>query len=203
MWFLIALLTAAVAGLLIGFSRLTLRVEYTRQGIDDHLSLEAAAFWGLLRYRLNVPVLGINPSFEGAPGVKIKIAEGERPGVRVYFAGFAAIYRLLRRLAAFYSRYRDAVHYLWRRLRIIRFEWHTTVGTGEPASTGAVCGLLWGIKGYVLGRITPLLEAPGSISLNPDFKSPAFGTLISLTAFVQLRHLFTAGFYVFRCLNKK
>lgn len=202
LWFLIIFTTAALAAVLIAFSRLTLRLEYKRQGSDDRLFIEAVAFWGLLRYGLTVPVIGVNLAVEDVPGLKIKVAEGEKPDDEEYVASFSVIYCLLRRLGAFYTRYRQAVLYLWRRLRVTRFEWHTMLGTGEPATTGAVCGLLWGLKGFMMGRLNPQLQDPGSISLIPDFKSPGFSTLIKLAGSIQLRHLFTSGYYFLRCLKR-
>lgn len=191
------------AGIAIAFSRLTLRFEYKRQGSDDTVFLEVVAFWGLLRYRLTVPVLKVDLAVEDTPGLKIKVTGGERPDERVCFASFVMLYRLLRRLGAFYSRYRKAMHYLLYRLRLTRFEWHTMLGTGEPATTGAVCGLLWGIKGFTIGRLNPLLQDPGKISLTPDFDSQGFGTLINLTGSIQLRHLLKSGYYFLRCLKKE
>lgn len=202
LWFLIAVAVAALVGALIAFSRLTLRLNYNRQGSDDRLFVEVVALWGLLRYGLTIPVLMVDPAIEGAPGVKITIAGEEGLNARGYFAGLAVICRLLQRLGVFCSRYRQAIDYLWRRSRVTSFEWHTILGTGEPATTGAVCGLLWGIKGFVLGRVNPLRQTSGSISLKPDFRSPTFGTVVNLTASLQVRHFLMAGLSFFVALKR-
>ncbi|HIE12099.1 MAG TPA: DUF2953 domain-containing protein [Desulfotomaculum sp.] len=198
LWFLIAVAVAALAGVLVAFSRLTLRVEYKRQGSDDRLLIEVVALWGLLRYGLTVPGLEME---QGAAGVRIEATDGEGLNARGYFAGLSVVCRLVQRLSAFCLRYRQAMDYLWRRSRVTSFEWHTTLGTGEAATTGVVCGWLWGVKGFALGQINPLRRTPGSISVDPDFRSPTFATSVNLTAVVQLRHLLTASRRFFAALK--
>jgi len=202
LWFLIIFTTAA-AGLLLAFGRLSVRLEYQRQGRDDHLFLEVAALWGLFRYRVTVPVLGVRMAAGGIPRVNFEVATGDKREVtETCFTQFMTVFRLLQYFGRLYTRYRQAFLYLWHRLRVRRFAWHTLLGTGDPASTGVTCGLLWSVKGFLAGRIAPRRGTSLRISVKPDFFRPVFGTSLNLTASLALRHLLVAGFYLLRGRGK-
>jgi hypothetical protein len=197
-WFLIAFTTVAVAGLLLAFGRLSLRLDYRRRGNDDRLLVEVA-LWGPVRYRMCIPVLQV--AVQDAPGLRFDVAtEGKPP--EGYFTRWTAIYRAVTRVLRLYTRYRRVLSYLWRRWCITGCEWHTTVGTGDPAATGFIAGLFWGVKGFLAGRLSPQLKTLPKYSVTPDFFLPAFQTSFSLAASVALRHFLVAGLYLLWCRRK-
>lgn len=64
--------------------------------------------------------------------------------------------------------------------RIVRtietFEWRTEIGTGDAASTGALAGGLWAVKGGIVGALAKnhvFLRAP-RLSVIPDYNRPRF-----------------------------
>ncbi|MEW6772014.1 MAG: DUF2953 domain-containing protein, partial [Bacillota bacterium] len=81
--------------------------------------------------------------------------------------------------------------------------WHTTVGTGDPATTGFIAGLFWSVKGFLAGRISPQLKTLPKCSVTPDFFVPVFQTSFNLAASVALRHFLVAGLHLLRCRRKE
>jgi hypothetical protein len=61
---------------------------------------------------------------------------------------------------------------------IEEFEWYTTIGTGDAGSTGIFSGLLWTIKGSLVGLVGQLmnLNQPPKIEVHPSFQMPIVRT---------------------------
>jgi len=202
LWIGIIIALLVVVGLVTAFSRVSLRLEYRRREKKESFVLEVSAFWGLFKYRFVEPALRVSAEGEMA-GLELEAKTGKEPAAEVsYFASFPLVFRLVWGWRRILTRNRKAFAYLWRRSQVTRFEWHTVVGTGEPSTTGIVCGLLWGAADILLGRFSPRLEAPASVSVKPDFFAPVFGTSLHLAASLQMRHLLGAGLRLFQGLKK-
>lgn len=187
------LAAVAVVGLLAAFSRVILRIEYRRQEMSDWLLFEVSAFWGLLRYRIVEPDPGIRID-DGTLKLELEVETAEAPRLEHKYSVrlFPMLYRVWR-LWQMLRRYRQVLVYAWHRLRVTRFEWHISLGTGNPATTGVACGIVWSVADFLLGWFSPRLKAPASVSVSPDFFRPLFRTSFNLTASLELRHLFGAG----------
>lgn len=97
-----------------------------------------------------------------------------------------------------WKKIREAVLYLWDRVEFTRFEWHTAIGTGDPALTGIIAGVLWGIKGYVVKHLAGRLQSPAKVLISPNFLAPIFTTSLVVAAFLRLHHLLGAALYLWR-----
>lgn len=196
------MIALGIAGLLllIIFGRLSLKLAYEREGADDHLFFEATAFWGLYRYRLQVPAVAIEHAGEGNVGLHWREIRGARAGGQEegQFTRLTTVYYLLCRCWRFFVRYRRALLYLWDRLRVTRLEWRTVIGTGDPATTGVAAGVLWGAKGYLVGRFSRRLKSPAAILVAPAYFTPAFKISFNMTAYLKLWHLIGATFFLWR-----
>jgi hypothetical protein len=191
-----------VTGLVIAFSRVSFSLKYRRREKEEWLTLEVSAFWGLFKYRVAEPSMRLGAE-DGTAGVELEAKAGMKPMAEVsYFASFPLILRLLWDWRRIIKRHWTAFAYLWRRLQVTRFEWHTVVGTGEPSTTGIMCGLLWGAAEVCLGRCSPRLTSPVSVSVKPDFFAPVFGTSLNLAASFQVRHFMGAGVRFIDSLRK-
>ncbi|MEW6182088.1 MAG: DUF2953 domain-containing protein [Bacillota bacterium] len=162
---------------------------------------ETSAFWGLLRYRIAQPA--IKPDVEGgASGIRFEVTTGEDPERHILFEGFNDLFRLFLYISRRLGRYKQPVLYLLRRAKITRFAWHTSLGTGDPGTTGIACGTLWMAIDILLGRFSPILKTSADVSVNPSFFVPLFGTSLQVNASVDLRHLFGAGVSFFLSLRR-
>lgn len=60
----------------------------------------------------------------------------------------------------------SAANILLEKLRFHQFNWSTEIGAGEAGTTGIICGVLWTVKGVLMGLITNKC----SLKCNPDIR---------------------------------
>lgn len=202
LWVLIVLTAVTVVWVLLAFSRVLFRIEYRRRGQEEWFLLEVTALWGLFRYRIAQPAIKPGTA-DGASGVHFEATAGKNPERYTFFANFQALFSMFYRVSRRLGRYKRPFFYVWRRMRIMRFEWHTSLGTGDPATTGVACGMLWMVIDFLLNCFSPFLKTPASVSVNPSFFAPLFGTSLHVAVAIDLRHLLGAGISFFYHPNGK
>ncbi|MGM7702333.1 DUF2953 domain-containing protein [Pseudalkalibacillus sp. Hm43] len=65
-----------------------------------------------------------------------------------------------------------------KRVRVEEFEWYSSLGTGDASSTGIFSGMLWTIKGSIVGMVSHLMKmlSPPKIEIQPSFQMPIVQT---------------------------
>lgn len=184
---ILALLAAVLA------SSVRISIDYRRRGEDDRFAV-AVSWLGIIEVNLAVPAVRLRLLFPGwQPAVQMKLhkpraAEGER----VAFPVFELAGRALRLLA----RYRDALVYAVRRVRVHELTWHTETGAGEADRTGLLSGVIWVVKVVLLTvatRYTRFLQPP-SFRVRPNFLTVVTATEFRCTFDIRLGHVVIAGF---------
>ncbi|MCR2821873.1 DUF2953 domain-containing protein [Lederbergia panacisoli] len=73
------------------------------------------------------------------------------------------------------------------KIRVRKLEWHSTIGTGDAASSATVAGAVWAIKGTVLSYVRSFLTLKKRpiISVVPNFQG--FSAQTSMQCMVDLK----------------
>lgn len=81
----------------------------------------------------------------------------------------------------------EAVQSILHNTRLHQLNWLTNIGTGEASSTGVVSGVLWSIKGTVIGYLVEkfILMCDPNIQVQPKFQQEFFET--NLNCMVSIR----------------
>lgn len=84
--------------------------------------------------------------------------------------------------------------------RADELSWVTRVGTGDPALTGVLSGLLWGFKGVAFGFLAERLSFSRRpvLQVLPDFESVAFRTTFRCIVRVRVGDIIRTGVAVWR-----
>ncbi len=211
-----ALITALFVFTVLGavlFSKLELVVKYSRQGSDDNFSLEFYLWRGVLKWRLEVPLVEVEKKAKRrefykpvfflpfwrrivpSPAFKLKAELEDKKGVPLkeseilaVLPGPARLARSVNRLLKFYALQRSAIHCLLRRVVVVEFCWETEVGGCDPALTGILAGVAWAVKWAVflpLFRLAAAWEGPFKINVRSSFDGGALAT--SLYCHLELR----------------
>ncbi|MBW8351975.1 DUF2953 domain-containing protein [Bacillus sp. IITD106] len=87
-----------------------------------------------------------------------------------------------------------------RKIRILIFEWHTNIGTGDAANTGTVAGAIWGIKGAILSYTRSFLTFKNRpvISVVPDFQGLSAETYIRCMVDIKTGKAMVAGIKLYK-----
>ncbi len=211
----LVIILAALLLFILSLTRLSLRLQYRRIGKDDEVKLEFSVWRGLLRYKLEIPVVEMRvkkPKLKPRPRLlwpiprpvfKIKAeikGEGGRPIAeekkKIRVPGPAKMVKMLINYVRLAKKYSPAVMYLLHRVHLHRFRWRTEIGTGDPAHTGFLTGAAWGVKGFLLNNACRLLSPDGArplVAVSPNFERVGFSTALDCIFEVRFGYIILTG----------
>ncbi|MGF9908144.1 DUF2953 domain-containing protein [Brevibacillus porteri] len=204
-WVFVGLL---VLFILVIITPIQLTCFYSREGNDDHLEITITA-WGVIRRKYDIPVLLLKLT-EAGPELVAKeetIQQGRK--VRERVKDFTR-----RQVKKWYHNYRDLLEKvrdlmpllkeLFRQIRCTHFEWHTLLGTGQAAETGALTGLIWGVKSMIVGVISHAisLRVMPAMSVQPVWNQPLLHTKVHFVLHFYLGHFLFSALKVFLRVRK-
>lgn len=208
---------ASVFLLVIFLTKITLRLSYRKQGRDDHFALGFSLWRGLIHYKLEVPVIkmqaydkepkkerqGLKPLLWPRPAYKIK-AEIEGKGGRLLsqekkkfrIPKPAKLLEILYNAILMIKKYYPVILYLFRHMKVRRFQWRTEIGAGEPSQTGILAGAAWGLKGFVLSWVYRVFAGESSpvVSVTTNFKKACFNTNLDCIFEIRIGYIIFTGF---------
>lgn len=164
-WVWTILLIAGSFCLLIGFLPVQIELQYARNKELDKLRLRFSTFFGLLHYTIEFPLLdfAIRGNRQFQIKTKAKRGVGEEAAKHLPIITIAADqirralkiqYQLMDRLHNFFPKIRK----FSKTFRVRQLKWSTEFGAGDAALTGTAAGLVWSVKGTVIGIMSHLLS---------------------------------------------
>jgi len=213
----LVIILAAIFLLILSLTPVKLRLRYRRRGKDDEVAL-AFSFWhGLFCYKLEVPVIKmekrkLKPNLRPwllrwpvlRPAFKIKTAikgKGRRTITeekkKFHVPGPARLMSILLDMLRRVKKYYPAIIYLLGRVHLRHFQWRTELGTGDPAPTGIIVGMSWGMKGLLLSFLYRYFSPGGAkpiVAVTPNFEKACFNTLLDCIFEVRIGYIMLTGF---------
>ncbi|WP_429844015.1 DUF2953 domain-containing protein [Brevibacillus sp. FIR094] len=198
-WVLLALLGFVV---LLAITPIQLTCFYSREGDNDQLDITIAA-WGIIRRKYEIPILLLKMT-EGGPelvaevetiqqGFKIRdrVKDFTRKQVKRWYHNYRD---LLERVRDLLPMLKD----LSNQIRCTKFEWHTWMGTGQAAETGALTGLIWGVKSIIVGIFSHSvsLRTMPAMSVHPVWNQSLLHTKVHIVLKFYFGHFFYYGLKV-------
>ncbi|MFK9091177.1 DUF2953 domain-containing protein [Bacillus salipaludis] len=200
-WLWISLSILLFLFILIIFSKITILVNYYHHNDNDDLKVELRVWFGLIKYKMNVPLIKID---DNSPSVVVKShshmgdAAAPNPEHRVnqitkkdVTTNFKKMRELLEKVFNFHV----IVRKFLRKVTIKKLEWDSFVGVGDAAYTGMATGALWAIKGGIIGLLSHYLrlkEMP-DLSVTPHFQAAVIQTRFSCMFQFRIGHAILAG----------
>ncbi len=181
-------------------TKVKILLYYYHNNDNDHLKIEFKAWFGLIKYKKEIPLIKID---DNSPTIVTKGAKTAGPlgGEKEQEAKQYSAEDLLNSLQDTKELLTHVVslHRIVRKflntISIKEFSWHTMVGVGDAAYTGMLTGAFWALKGSVIGLIShymKLKEAP-TITITPQFQFAVSQTVISCIFQFRIGHAMVAG----------
>jgi hypothetical protein len=186
--------------IVIVMTKISIHFQYYHARDNDHLKLKFRAWFGLIRYTLDVPLIKID---DDSPTivVKEKVQKGAQEkqiqeDTKQYSAddlqnGINDWKKLLTHVFKLHK----IIRMFLKKVSIKNLEWHSVIGIGDAAHTGMITGALWAAKGSLIGLISHyiLLKEMPKIIITPHFQQVVSQT--RLTCIIQFRvgHAMLAG----------
>lgn len=200
-WILLAFLLLL---LIIAITPLRIVISYGRVGGNDRLTLEVSAWFRLIRIAYELPVVQLAAGQKG-PELVAKVEKKEsasRKGINL-----EKLNKWRRNYRQLLERVHDLlpiVKRMMRRVQCPEIEWHTTLGLGEAAGTGALTGLVWGVKSMVIAFFSHQisLRTIPRISVQPVWNNQIIRTQFRCILTFRLGHAMVAGVRILLKLRK-
>lgn len=197
---LLVLLAAVLA------SRIRIELRFRRARNDDRLEVDVKAIFGLFHYRYEVSkidyrgMLGGVRLYEGKNGIN---PAQEKASANIEDLGKRDVEWGNSMLKSFRKNFRDYNGWLKdtaARVTCTGFRWSTSVGTGNPANTAIVVGAGWGIKSFLLGRMTEWMTFKNEpiLLVAPCYNRTAFSTDMEVLLQMRAAALAISGWKLLR-----
>ncbi|MFD1955783.1 DUF2953 domain-containing protein [Paenibacillus thailandensis] len=191
-------------------SPIKLNAHISRQGVgnNDEISLKVKALFGLVRYRFRVPMMKLGGLFvtvreESESDLPWKHAfeqnkdDIDKGSIDSALQNWGTLLQLFRHLELWLRR-------ALKRVDIVEWRWHTTVGAGDAMWTAMTTGAVWSVKTSLLGFLSQLvrLKTEPEMSVQPDYQQASFRTDWLCTAKLSLWDAVAIGLQLAARLKK-
>jgi hypothetical protein len=162
-WIILALIILFILIIAILLTRLTVIIDYYHGNDNDHLKLEFKIWFGIVRFKKEIPVIKID---ENSPSIvmenKTKVGKSDKTtnedqtqfDKKDIFDSFKDTKELLQHVVGTHSIIRKFLA----KVSMKRVEWHTVIGLGDAAYTGVASGAIWTLKGSIIGIISGYMK---------------------------------------------
>ncbi|WP_078391948.1 DUF2953 domain-containing protein [Shouchella patagoniensis] len=182
---------------------LAIRVQisciYTRQHKEDLLEVYVRVL-GMKVFELKAPIMELNLSNQ-----TFSFTEEERnlgkEQVKKKKWSFSTIKKFIQKSREWlrhFPKFKHRAEAFLRKVTVTSFTWHTELGTGDAARTAQLAGMLWGVKGFLLGWVTHRLnwQAHNELAVHPHFQAMGFAVSFSCIASFRLGHVIYTGLLI-------
>jgi len=188
-----------------------IRVNYRRIGKDDLFVIHISTFRRMVGFKMEMsslhfinnwlkPMVHLAVELESSGG---KTLLKKRRTVDPQDIEWLRVPRLVRLAGRVYNRFRPAITYFIRHLRINQFKWRTRFGLDNAAQTGLGIGTLWGLKGLVYARLKNNTLKTGvkpQVQVIPSFHQSAFATDFDCIFAIRTGHIIITGINFLSCI---
>ncbi len=184
-------------------------VFYGRIGENDHLIIEVSAWFRLIRWKYELPVMKLGTSRIG-PEVEAKVEKQTKPtkvDERIHDITGKQVKKWKNNYEELLERVTDLepiLRHLMKQIRCTRVEWHTSLGLGEAAATGTLTGIVYGVKSVIIGMFSHFLSLRSMprISVQPVWNGEQLRTQLRCILHFRLGHAMVAGVRILFRLRK-
>ncbi len=192
--------------LIVFFTTIHIDIQYQRIDENDRLVFTFTAWHNLLTYIYEVPKLNVSVNQAG-PELNVHVKDGNDKTGTKKSLDYPEAKRWYEKYLDFLARIHDVKPILQKMFKHIycgKIEWHTQIGTGDAAETGALTGLVWGVKNMLLSVCTHYvtLRSIPRISVQPMWNNKCIQTEMNCIVHFRIGHAIVAGTRILLKLRK-
>ncbi|MBP2241409.1 hypothetical protein J2Z40_001972 [Cytobacillus eiseniae] len=196
-WLLIALIILLLLIILLIVTRLNIYLYYYHNNDNDHLKIECKAWFGLIKYKKDIPLIKVDDNSPTIVMKEEKSAGEQEIETKQYSAkdllnSMQDTNEILNHVISLHK----IVRKFLKKISVKRFEWHTMFGLGDAAYTGMLTGGLWAVKGSMIGLLSNYMKLKESpyMTITPQFQFAVSQTIISCIFQFRIGHAIVAAF---------
>lgn len=180
-------------------SQVVVKGHLRRVGDNDDAELNIKALFGIIRYRIKVPIMQftgtsvqlkeqVSTTSVGFDSWKQFNKDIDTEKVVNSIDKFKYILQITRNLTGW-------VRLTLTKVRLDEWNWSTSVGTGDAMWTAMATGLVWSVKTSIIGVLSQMvkLKAEPKMNVQPIYQRTAFTTEWSCIAQIRFGYAILAG----------
>lgn len=186
-WALVTIVAILLLLLFISLIKLKVKIDILHSQDNDHIKVKVMALFGLISYTYNVPLVKID---KDTASVVVEnqqqLGEDHNPATSTSSKNKITPNKMLEKIqqAKEFLHHVIHLHAIVKRfmshITIHHFEWKSSLGLGDAAYTGTAIGVLWSLKGGLVGIVSQYMK----LKTKPDLSvTPFFQESISHTRF--------------------
>ncbi|GBG12078.1 hypothetical protein PAT3040_06939 [Paenibacillus agaridevorans] len=202
--FLISLLTITVCA-----SRVIIIAHAKRIGSNDDAEVRIRALFGLIKFKYQIPTAKLE-------GLAIKVQEEistQHAAGRGTWKEYndeinpEKVVSSIEKMKQVLQLTRDLTGWLRKtmtKVELTKWNWSTSIGTGDAMWTAMATGVVWSVQSSVLGVLSQFLQlkAEPVMTVNPLFNRSAFATEWSCIAQIRFGYAILAGLQLLHRMKK-
>lgn len=185
-------------------------VYYGRVGDNDHLVMEVSAWFRIIRRKFELPVITLQKTDKG-PELRAKVEtvdQQTKKDERVKGVDQKQLQKWKKNYQKLLKRFHDfqpIIQKFLKQVRCQRLEWHTVLGAGDAAETGAILGVIWGVKSIIVSLFSHAisLRSMPRLSVQPVWNQMVIRTQARIILHFRLGHALLTGIRLLVRLRQK
>ena len=202
-WILWIFIVLLILFLLIMMTKIKVKIRYQHISDNDEFIIKLSAWFGLLRYTINVPVIKVDVN---SASIKLKENTGmseqtkTEKNKRITPEDMIQIMKNMKKVLEHVVGFHKIISYFLKKVQVKQLEWHSRIGIENAAYTGVLVGSCWAIKGSIIGFLTAILHfrVMPLISITPDFQDERAETAIFCILRFRFGQAIITGFKLLR-----
>jgi hypothetical protein len=202
-WFVwIGIVLAGLLFLII-ITKLNIYIYFLHEQDNDHLVITVKAWFGLLSYKINVPLMKVD---EDSPSLLFKQEktknnsdkEKKEKDIKItpteIINKFKEAKEFLQKVIGFHRIVKQFLSHV----TLKKFHWNSHLGTGDASQTAILVGVFWGVKGSIYALLSNHLKvkAEPSVSIHPLFQMKTSQTRLECMISFRIGHAIFAAIRV-------
>lgn len=198
-WLLLCLIILLLLIFLIVITKITILINYHHSQDDDRLDVKIKAWFGLIKYKISVPIIKIDDD-SAAIVYEQKTQAGEQAepdqkkkkfSAKGLIRGIEDTRTLLTHIVSLHRIVRSFL----RKVSLKDIKWQSVIGIGDAAITGTLTGGLWAVKGGLLGVLSNYFSMKNmpELSITPSFLRPVSQTRFQCMIQFRIGYAMLAG----------
>ncbi|MDQ8735503.1 DUF2953 domain-containing protein [Paenibacillus sp. LHD-38] len=180
-------------------SQVVIKGQMRRIGNDDDAEVNIKALFGIIRYTKKVPIMQftgtsiqlkeeVSNTSAGINTWKQFNEEIDADKVANAIDKFKHLLQMTRNLTGW-------VRKTLTKVRLLEWNWSTSVGTGDAMWTAMSTGLVWSVKTSIIGVLSQMvkLKTEPNMNVQPNYQQSAFTTEWSCIAQIRFGYAILAG----------
>ncbi|WP_054024335.1 DUF2953 domain-containing protein [Bacillus sp. FJAT-28004] len=180
-------------------SQVELRGHLRRIENNDDFELNIKALFGILRYRIKVPIIQFTGTSiqlkEQVSKKNVAVDTWKQFNEDIDAEKIANLIEKSKHLLHMTKNLTGWVRKSLTRVRLLEWNWTTSVGTGDAMWTAMTTGLVWSVKTSIIGVLSQMvkLKTEPKMNVQPIYQRSAFTTEWSCIAQIRFGYAILAG----------